>query len=819
MKQEQPDFRLAPEIIDPGDRGEKTTEVEGRPVKAEVDPAGESSSDGVERPTSMLQSRDSTGSNSSTSSTDSKGRPKESMYPTIFGEMINTVMQTEEYLFTNAERALLRSYFDMDYEARHLFARLIQRRNVWHRVDKLNYDFDVTDKVAAIASLCTASETVRAACALEEGASANRESAMDRFCLSEVDMEEGFEQPLNLLTVEELKILAKNMNRLKGVTNKASLISSLLTTRSQGTLLGFGRPPSGSTSPDRTTLSQASVLREQLREVVGGCVRVCPRVQALIDRIALVYYRGAELGGSALTTAVLSRSRKRSYPMYAWKRSERLFVSRDHLLGMQSALELEIQMEQWIEWENNPASIAKALAAFQAVYGDWKIAVREAQTIAPDVTDLGAYNRMRFHPGWPLTRVVYKGVFVLGKLHRHEEEAEVLRSLLDQKVFRRGRRGDWYDRLALITAHYPPSKKPNDVRKAKRDALAISIAGIEDPDTHLIYHDTLQRRISRLESQLNLPFSEKHDFSYAKLRNCEDRVFRGVRLDRMMGERKGIFGADIPLTGANLRFVKDGSGEAIYKAPLRKVVKVEKNNDANTKKLNTPEPSSAMDEVVEDVQVERRDVRKDMHTVWRGLDGDPCRVESLVLQHYAQDDYKGFHCEGGILTMLFALLLWDVLFIPIDGVFETPYQRQPLDLTEDTFAIVRGPQLRTRLMEIENGRGLEFIRETDERERPRRTWAVGCRWDDYSLEDLLEIAECMGGRALAVICQMLAEEWSHCAAGMPDLCVWRYADKKIRFCEVKGPGDKLSEKQKLWIDVLLRAGLHVEVSKVEERAR
>eukprot|EP00966_Prymnesium_polylepis_P021191 487565-Prymnesium_polylepis.2 len=33
--------------------------------------------------------------------------------------------------------------------------------------------------------------------------------------------------------------------------------------------------------------------------------------------------------------------------------------------------------------------------------------------------------------------------------------------------------------------------------------------------------------------------------------------------------------------------------------------------------------------------------------------------------------------------------------------------------------------------------------------------------------------------------------------------------------EVKGPGDKLSEKQQAWIDVLLRSGAEVEVCHVE----
>ncbi|MCO5573048.1 hypothetical protein L7F22_026813 [Adiantum nelumboides] len=148
------------------------------------------------------------------------------------------------------------------------------------------------------------------------------------------------------------------------------------------------------------------------------------------------------------------------------------------------------------------------------------------------------------------------------------------------------------------------------------------------------------------------------------------------------------------------------------------------------------------------------------------------------------------------------------------GAFETPYQRQPLDLDEDSFAIARAPLIRDRLAHIEETGGLDKIAEADDRERPNKTWAMACRWDSFSKEDLLEIAECMGGRALSVVCQTLAEEWGHCTSGLPDLVVWRYEDKKVRFCEVKGPGDRLSDKQKVWIDILSRAGCQVEVSLV-----
>ncbi len=84
---------------------------------------------------------------------------------------------------------------------------------------------------------------------------------------------------------------------------------------------------------------------------------------------------------------------------------------------------------------------------------------------------------------------------------------------------------DWHSFTALYS---------DDQRKGKKEALSISVQGMQDPDTHLIYHDTLQRRIARLESQLRIPRSEQHDFSYTKLKRTTEVVFKGIRLDAMI---------------------------------------------------------------------------------------------------------------------------------------------------------------------------------------------------------------------------------------------------------------------------------------------
>ncbi|KAG8916910.1 hypothetical protein FRC02_003470 [Tulasnella sp. 418] len=200
-----------------------------------------------------------------------------------------------------------------------------------------------------------------------------------------------------------------------------------------------------------------------------------------------------------------------------------------------------------------------------------------------------------------------------------------------------------------------------------------------------------------------------------------------------------------------------------------------------------------------------------------GKDGE-VNVEQFVLEHYEIKGYKGFHAEGRIVTHLFCLLFWSILFDDtIEGAFETCYQSAPLDLSHDTFYPARREAIDKRLQEIETDvdRMLDIIREVDDRERPRKTWAQGARWDMFELQDTLEIAEGLGGKTLGVICKLLCEEYGKRASGVPDLIVWNAAIKDAHFVEVKGPGDSLQENQKLWIDVLVGCGATVEVCRVE----
>jgi Fanconi-associated nuclease 1 len=61
----------------------------------------------------------------------------------------------------------------------------------------------------------------------------------------------------------------------------------------------------------------------------------------------------------------------------------------------------------------------------------------------------------------------------------------------------------------------------------------------------------------------------------------------------------------------------------------------------------------------------------------------------------------------------------------------------------------------------------------------------------------LRFPQCLGGRALAAICRMQAEDFAGTGSGVPDLLCWNTTTQTAKFIEVKGPGDNLSEKQRV----------------------
>ncbi|XP_010598467.2 fanconi-associated nuclease 1 isoform X1 [Loxodonta africana] len=195
-----------------------------------------------------------------------------------------------------------------------------------------------------------------------------------------------------------------------------------------------------------------------------------------------------------------------------------------------------------------------------------------------------------------------------------------------------------------------------------------------------------------------------------------------------------------------------------------------------------------------------------------------CSVEELALAHYRCNGFdQGIHGEGSTFSTLYGLLLWDVIFMDgIPDVFRNAYQAFPLDLCTDSFFASRGPAIEARLQLI-HAAPAETLRAwlaaTWQAQEGRVASIVS--WDRFaSLQQAQDLVSCLGGPVLSGVCRRLAADFRHCRGGLPDLVVWNSQSHRFKLVEVKGPNDRLSPKQMLWLDELQKLGAEVEVCHV-----
>ncbi|KAG2183177.1 hypothetical protein INT43_006172 [Umbelopsis isabellina] len=665
-----------------------------------------------------------------------------SMYTDEFVKIMDVVLDGEKYLFANEELEIIEKCKRLPTEAKHLFVRLFLRKHRWTRLKDLDYSRNISDINAAKEELCDQ----------------QYELAHDENVFCELELA----QLLGNLRVPELKSLIHDL-RIPYVKNSLQNRTDLVTC-----ILDYaaGRPcplKDQAQKVLRFVNSTSSVdTPKDLQARNDGLINA---IRTLLGQISLHYLECKR------------QNNIRENALYLLPRiwSINFWPDREHLLEYYEAVNVFKQFTTTLEdlyagrkdgraqneeqWKvKEAATLAEAWSLCENILSKWQEIINQ-KSMASQVEDWDEprlYFRKRFESGWVYTHMIEDGAGALGKLKQYEKEAMILKMLLEQNIYRLGKRGAWYDRLALIQMyHFRTGKR----RLHQKAALETCIKAIRDPKVHLIYLSSLQNRIIRLESMLNVPKREQHDFFYNTLTTATERVIYGERLSD-------------PVTG--------------YKS------------------------------------------------VFRNNDGGECSVEELSLGYYQKAGYTGFHSENGIITTIFGLLFWDILFAPFPDVLETPFQNAPLDLKTDAFFVGRSFEIYARLRDISNGKAVEILKQVDERERSSSTSCIGVSWS-YTFEQLSQICECIGPHALSQICKLFAEEYGHRTGGIPDLCCWNYEKKECLF--VEGPGDILSDTQKvtsatsliinnlsglltnifsqLWIDVLINCGVPVELCHVK----
>ncbi|KAJ3922957.1 VRR-NUC domain-containing protein, partial [Lentinula edodes] len=626
-----------------------------------------------------------------------------------------------------------------------------------------------------------------------------------------------------------------------------------------------------------SSITQEARLQHMAVQKLGSCLRVNPEFHNLLQRLDIIFYRSTSIPETVFLNSFLTVFKKRVYPAVTSARST-IWPTRDAYLDYEEGLKLQaifdsiledtivkpkgsvipvgsntqfrmptssqtklvkesingaVKMEQdrqgqevtvkpeydfemvdlstilgpefRFEFDEDDqdsqpkASLEKCTAAARvvAIYdavlkSKWDFCVSVTNDKLEESREP---SLQRFEQGYVLARLIWKVTEAYALLHKYEKELEVLQSLLAQKFWRQAKRGKWYERRALVQDHHLPKLYRSRAERNgwskqhlldKTYNLSIELReglyeAMEDTDTHRVYHKSLVKRLTKVESRMKVSVDDRHTYD-VQLQDANDICVFAHRAQNATwtGERSAPRWKTRAKEGIITNWlIRDGFAYASDESE---------------------EPSGK--------------------SIWKTLDGSStCNVETRVLQHYAQEQYggfQGFHSETCILTTIFGLLFWDIIFADIPGAFETPYQIAPLDLVEDSFYYARKELIKSRLKELKDGDALKILDRHDKLYRESKTWCVGVRWDVCGKDELAEIVECIGGEALEVICELFCHDYPARASGVPDLILWKHEERKCKFVEVKGPGDRARDNQTLWFDTLLGAGLDVDLCRVLE---
>ncbi|XP_009570829.1 PREDICTED: fanconi-associated nuclease 1-like, partial [Fulmarus glacialis] len=176
------------------------------------------------------------------------------------------------------------------------------------------------------------------------------------------------------------------------------------------------------------------------------------------------------------------------------------------------------------------------------------------------------------------------------------------------------------------------------------------------------------------------------------------------------------------------------------------------------------------------------------------------------------------HGEGSTFITLYGILMWDIIFMDnIPDVFRNSYQTFPLDLYTDSFYENRRDVIEARLQQLHRASSetlAKLIADIWTTQEGKAAALVS--WGRFiSLQQVQSLVSCLGGMFLSGVFRRLSKDLRHCRGGLPDLVVWRTHTNHFKLVEVKGPNDRLSHKQIIWLSELKKLGATVEVCHVQ----
>ncbi|KAF9205490.1 hypothetical protein CPC16_001016 [Podila verticillata] len=737
------------------------------------------------------------------------------VYVAAFELALDTVLPNESFLFTDEEHTLFETYRALSDDPKHLFVRLFLRnQKFWIRKCKLNNQYrEIVDLDSAIQELVGVG------------------LLMDQNSLQDAH------EAIAMLSVDELKLLARRVGIKEKLSGKLRrvIVSTIMEHFRQQSFIskrlllapgghadgGQGRKTGLATHMFSGNSSKRdAALIEKINDISGPCVKIYPNIIRVFERLHLVFYRTKEYTEKpALIEAILAKIGQRTFPTYEITRTNTVFRNRDELLKYEEAIKLHYELSKLID---------SAMGAGK----DTVVYVRDADQ--------------------PIDRTTSSRRPIVSRAKSEPGDADP----------------DLERRAEVVAIYERVIQEAENIRDAWREYVATETAlSTTNPSYFLLRFspvdaNLIQGRIIRLETDLKVAFRERHDFSYLTLRQAQKRILTGERLNTpgtiapaytsshsysYIPGSGGIGSGNHPIANQRPLWRNiDGSDCGVEELALSyygtlgyKGYHSENSILASLfgllfwDILFSPQPG-----VFEtSYQTEPLDLRTDAFFLGRQqmiTDRLDCIAKSTIAEYSHSCNFGPLGKkrmiksdtaeENGGVEEEETLVRSSHPGAKTADVAVKHIKQEQEDVKDETTCSI--PEVKVEMEDDPLARKrrecfyLNQLQMADDLYREKKVFCVGVNWT-FEKEELLQIAECIGAHALSEICKVMAQEYRQRCSGMPDLCCWNYDKKLVKFVEVKGPGDRLSSKQQVWIDLLTSLNVDIElcivqVSKAED---
>jgi hypothetical protein len=188
------------------------------------------------------------------------------------------------------------------------------------------------------------------------------------------------------------------------------------------------------------------------------------------------------------------------------------------------------------------------------------------------------------------------------------------------------------------------------------------------------------------------------------------------------------------------------------------------------------------------------------------------KVELCAADWFERNGHRCFYVENTLMTSLFGLAFWDIIFADIPGAFFNPFQRGPADLFTSDFRTNRHDLIQARLRELEDP-GVFADRVLGTFHEKQGTANQFVNWWHLDEELLQQSFDCIPVAHLTSVFRRLLSDLKHNSSGFPDLVL--FTGDNYELIEIKGPGDRIQKNQARWFRFFHEQGIPARLVNVE----